>query len=40
MAYNEALGHFTAALELLGGLPENEERDRQELTCRLTWARI
>ncbi len=31
LAYNEAIGHFTAALELLGGLPDNLERDRQEL---------
>jgi class 3 adenylate cyclase/tetratricopeptide (TPR) repeat protein len=35
MAYNEAIGHFTAALELFGGLPENEERDRQELTLQV-----
>ena len=35
MAYNEAIGQFTAALELLGGLPENEERDRQELTLQV-----
>jgi len=31
MAYEEAIGHFRAALELLGGLPDNLERDRQEL---------
>ena len=35
MAYNEAVGHFTAALELLGELPDNEERDRQELALRV-----
>ncbi len=35
MAYNEAIGQFTAALELLGGLAENEERDRQELTLQV-----
>ena len=35
MAYNEAIGHFTAALELLGALPDNEERDRQELTLQV-----
>ena len=35
MAYNEAIGHFTAALELLGGLPDNEERDRQELALQV-----
>jgi class 3 adenylate cyclase/predicted ATPase len=31
MAYNEAIGQFKAALELLGRLPDNLERDRQEL---------
>ena len=31
----EAIGHFTAALELLEALPEGETRDRQELRLRV-----
>jgi class 3 adenylate cyclase/tetratricopeptide (TPR) repeat protein len=34
LAYEEAIGHFTGALELLGSLPEDSERDRQELALR------
>jgi class 3 adenylate cyclase/predicted ATPase len=31
LAYDEAIGHFTGALELLKSLPDDSERDRQEL---------
>ena len=34
MAYDEAIGYFRAALELLGSLPDGSERDRQELALR------
>jgi class 3 adenylate cyclase/tetratricopeptide (TPR) repeat protein len=34
MAYDEAIAHFTAALEVLGCLPDGSERDRQELALR------
>jgi predicted ATPase/class 3 adenylate cyclase len=34
LAYDEAIGHFTAALELLESLPEGSQRDRQELDLR------
>jgi len=34
LAYEDAIGHFTGALELLGSLPEDSERDRQELALR------
>ena len=34
LAYDEAIGHFTAALELLASLPEDAARDRQELELR------
>ena len=34
LAYDEAIGHFASALELLGSLPEDSERDREELALR------
>jgi class 3 adenylate cyclase len=34
VAYDQAIGHFTSALELLESLPDGEERDRQELDLR------
>ncbi len=34
LAYDEAIGHFTSALELLGNLPDDSERDRKELALR------
>jgi class 3 adenylate cyclase/tetratricopeptide (TPR) repeat protein len=34
LAYEEAIGHFTGALELLKSLPDDSGRDRQELALR------
>jgi class 3 adenylate cyclase len=34
LSYDEAIAHFTAALELLGSLPDDLERDRRELALR------
>jgi len=34
LAYEEAIAHFTGALELLRTLPEDSERDREELALR------
>ncbi len=36
-AHTEAIGHLTAALQLLESLPDNEERMRQEVSLQLTF---
>ena len=40
MAYDEAIGHFTAALELLGSLPDNRNATVRNWRYGLTWAPI